>query len=124
MDEWTYETELNSDTWRGDVCDTKEEAIKLARKEAIEEGGKSFKVGIVECVTNFGIDVDRVIEDIQETMHEDIGEVADDYLDDATTEERLELEKQFNDVFYAWQKKYNHEPTFYRVISEEIIDVD
>lgn len=124
MNRWTYETYVGSDIWRGDICESKEEAIKLARKEATEEGRKTFKIGIVEDVDNFGIDVDSVIENIQETMYDEMGEVAEDYLDDVTTEQLSELEEQLNDVFYAWQERYNHKPTFYRVVNEEILDVE
>lgn len=57
-------------------------------------------------------------------MYSEMGEVAEDYLDDVTTEHLLELEEQLNEVFYKWQEKYNYKPTFYRVISEEIINVE
>ncbi|EPY2283472.1 hypothetical protein ACTQ4P_05455 [Clostridium sporogenes] len=115
---------LNSDVWRGGIYDTRDEAIKEGIKEAMEYERKNFKIGITEDVPNFGIDVDRVIEDIQNTMYDEIGEVAEDYLDDVATEHLLELEKQLNEVFYNWQEKYNYKPTFYRVISEEIIDIN
>lgn len=124
MEKWTNEIDLNSDTWRGDIYDSREEAIKEGRKEAIEYEKKYFKVGIIEDVPNFGIDVDKVIEDIQNTMYSEMGEVAEDYLYDVTTEHLLELEEQLNEVFYKWQEKYNYKPTFYRVISEEIINVE
>lgn len=123
MDKWTYETYEGSDIWRGDICESREEAIREGNEEAKEYGYETFKIGIVEDV-NFGIDVDSVIEDIQEMAYDEIGELAEDYLDDATTEERLELEEQLNDVFYKWQEKYNHKPTFYRVVSEEILEVE
>lgn len=124
MSKWTYEVDLNRDIWRGGVFDTKEEAIKEGNSETILEGGRNFKVGITEEVYNFGIDVDRVIEDIQNTMYGEMGELAEDYLDDVTTEHRLELERELNEVFYRWQEKHNYKPTFYRIISEEIIEVE
>ena len=124
MSKWTYETDINSDIWRGGVFDTREEAIKEAELEAIEYKRNSFKIGITEDVINFGVDVDRVIEDIQVTMNEEVCEVADDYLDDVTTEHLLELEKQLNEVFYKWQEKYSYKPTFYKVVSEEIIEIN
>lgn len=123
MKKWTNELNLNSDIWRGEIYDTRDEAIKDGMKEAIEYERKNFKIGIIEDVPNFGIDVDRVIEDIQNTMCDEAGEVAEDYLDDANTERLLELEEQLNEVFYRWQKRYGYKPTFYRVVSEEIIEV-
>lgn len=124
MEKWTNEIDLNSDIWTGDIYDSREEAIKEGRKEAIEYEKNNFKVGIIEDVPNFGIDVDKVIEDIQNTMYGEIGEVAEDYLNDVTIEDLFELEEQLNEVFYKWQEKNNYKPTFYRVVSEEIIDIE
>lgn len=123
MSKWTYEIDIDRDIWRGGVFNTKEEAIEEGNSEAIIEGKMSFKIGITEEIFNFGIDVDRVIEDIQNTMYDEAGEIAEDYLDNVTTEHRLELERELNEVFYKWQEKHNYKPTFYRVISEEIIEV-
>lgn len=123
MCKWTYEVIENSDIWRGGIFDTKEEAIEKGNSEAIEYNKDTFRIGICEEVTNFGIDVDRVIEDIQVTMCDEVREVAEDYLDDVTTEHRLELEERLNEVFYAWQQEHNYKPTFYKVVSEEVIQV-
>ena len=121
MDRWTYEVNLNSDIWNGEIFDTKEEAIAEGRKEAIEYKKDSFKVGIIEESTNFGVDVDQVIENIQEAMYDEVGEVAEDYLDDVSKKDALELEEKLNEVFYKWQEEHNYKPSFYKVISEEII---
>ena len=124
MSKWTYELNINSEIWRGGVCDSREEAIEEATKEALIDDIKKFKIGIVEDVTNFGVNADYVIEDIQNAMDEEVGEVAEDYLAYVSREELLELEKGLNDVFYRWQEKYNYKPTFYTIISEEIIEID
>ena len=124
MDRWTYEVNLNSDLWNGEIFDTKEEAIAEGRKEAIEYKKDSFKVGIIEESTNFGVDVDQVIENIQEAMYDEVGEVAEDYLDDVSKKDALELEEKLNEVFYKWQEEHNYKPSFYKVISEEIIKVE
>ncbi|GAA0774484.1 hypothetical protein GCM10008908_24390 [Clostridium subterminale] len=123
MDKWTYTISENSDIWRGGVFDSKEEAIKEANSEAIEYNEETFRIGIVEEVFNYGIDVDQVIEHIQDTMYDEVGEVAEDYLDYIPSDYLIELEKQLNEVFYNWQEKYNYKPTFYKVISEEIVKV-
>ena len=124
MNKWTYEIDITRDMWRGGVYDTKEEAIEEGKKDAIENGRQSFKVGIIEDAPNFGIDVDSVIEQIQENMYNEMGEVAEDYLDDVTKDDTLELEKRLNEVFYKWQEEHNYKPSFYKVISEEVIEVE
>ena len=113
----------NSDIWRGDKLDTKEQAIAEGRKLAIEKGLNKFRIGETEPAFNFGIDVDSVIERISETMYEDIGEVAEDYLDDVKSEHLLELEEKLNEVFFKWQKEHGYEPTFYKIINIEEINV-
>ena len=124
MNKWTYEIDITRDMWRGGVYDTKEKAIEEGKKDAIENGRQSFKVGIIEDAPNFGIDVDSVIEQIQENMYNEMGEVAEDYLDDVTKDDTLELEKRLNEVFYKWQEEHNYKPSFYKVISEEVIEVE
>lgn len=124
MDRWTYEVNLNSDIWNGEIFDTKEEAIAEGRKEAVECKTDGFKVGIIENAHNFGIDVVSVIEQIQEKMYNEMGEVAEDYLDDVTKDDLHELEEKLNTVYHEWQKKHSYYPSFYKVISEEIIEVD
>lgn len=123
MSKWTYEIDVNRDIWRGGVFDTKEEAINEGKAEAIIEGLTNFKVGIAEEVFNYGIDVDDSLERINEIVYEEVGEVAEDYLYYIPQEHKDELQDKLNEVFYKWQEKYNYTPTFYKVVSEEIIQV-
>lgn len=123
MKKWTNEIDVNSDIWRGEIYNSREEAIEEGRKDAIYYGKKNFKIGIIEEVPNFGVDAEGVIEDIQNDMYGEMGEVAENYLDDVTKEHLSELEDQLNEVFYKWQEKYNYKPTFFKVISEEIIEI-
>ncbi|WP_194190825.1 hypothetical protein [Clostridium chrysemydis] len=123
MGKFIAEMSLNSDIWHGDEFDTKERALKEGMKLAKEEGVTKFRIGETEPAFNFGIDVDSVIERINETMYEDIGEVAEDYLGDVTVEHLLELEEKLNKVFFQWQKEHGYEPTFYKIINIEEINV-
>ncbi|KIN79724.1 hypothetical protein [Clostridium botulinum] len=123
MDKWTYEISENSDIWRGGIFDSKEEAIKEANSEAIEYDKDTFRIGIIEEVFNYGIDVDDALERINAITYDEVGEVAEDYLYDVTKEHKEELQDKLNEVFYKWQEKYNYKPTFYKVISEEVIEV-
>lgn len=123
MSKWTYEIDVNRDIWRGGLFDTKEEAADEGKAEAIIEGLTNFKVGIAEEVFNYGIDVDDSLERINEIVYEEVGEVAEDYLYYIPQEHKDELQDKLNEVFYKWQEKYNYTPTFYKVVSEEIIQV-
>lgn len=123
MDKWTYEISENSDIWRGGIFDSKEEAIKEANSEAIEYDKDTFRIGIIEEVFNYGIDVDDALERINAITYDEVGEVAEDYLYDVTKKHKEELQDKLNEVFYKWQEKYNYKPTFYKVISEEVVEV-
>lgn len=123
MGKWMVNTNLYSDIWSGEEFDTKKQAIEEGRKQAMEEGVNKFEIGEIEPAFNFGIDVDSVIERISETMYEDVGEVAEDYLSDVQTEHLLELEEKLNKVFFKWQKEHGYEPAFYKIINIEEINV-
>lgn len=123
MCKWTYEVIENNDIWRGDIFNTKDEAVKEGTLEAIEYEKDTFRIGMCEKPDNFGVDADMVIEDIRIMMYSELGEVAEDYLDDVTTEHKLELEEKLNAVFYTWQEEHNYKPTFYKVVSEEVVKV-
>lgn len=122
---WILEiSERISDIWYGEsFFDTKEEAIQEGYRLAEKENLKFFRVGLCKSETNYGIDVDSVIQHIQETTYDKVGEVAEDYLNDVTTEDLLELEKKLNDVFYKWQKEHKYEPNFYRIVATERINI-
>ena len=117
---WTYELDINSDIWSGGICDSREEAIAEATKEALIDNIKEFKIGQCEEI-NHGIDVDDVLERINNTMYDEAGEVAEDYLDNVKDEHKEELEKELNKVFFAWQEKYKYKPNFYIIVDEEVI---
>lgn len=103
--------------------DDKEDAQKYGYEIAEKEGLSRFRIGLCEDAENFGIDVDRVIENIQEAMYETIGEAAECYLDDVTKEDALELEKELNEVFYKWQERHSYKPNLFKVIAEEVIEL-
>ena len=117
---WTYELDINSNIWSGGICDSREEAIAEATKEALIDNFNEFKIGQCEEI-NHGIDVDDVLERINNTMYDEAGEVAEDYLDNVKDEHKEELEKELNKVFFAWQEKYKYKPNFYIIVDEEVI---
>ena len=73
---------------------------------------------------NYGIDVDDLLERINAVTYDDVGEVAEDYLYDVTRNHKEELEEKLNEVFYAWQEKYNYKPYFYTIKDEEVIELN
>ena len=92
-------------------------------KEAKEEGFKNFKIGIAVKPLELDLDVEFLLERISEYYFDEYGEVAEDYLTDVSSEDKVELEKRLNKVFYGWVKEKGYIPNFYVVENEEIIQV-
>lgn len=121
MNKWTYELDVNSDIWKGEVFNSKEKVVKKASSEAVKYGLSTFKIGIIEEAPSCKIVVDNLLDEMNEIMYDEVGIVAEDYLCDVEEEHKRELESELNKVFCRWQEKYNYKATFYKVISEEIV---
>lgn len=130
------------DTW--DIAyefDTKEEAIEYGIQEYKDHLAGNltelfdndynypdpsislFEVGEGKDFVPY-VDSDLIIEQIAEQASWQCGEAGDDWLrwDTITKEQQEELQKNMQNVFDDWLKKYNLEPTFYNVINIEEID--
>ena len=124
MSNWTYEVNINNDIWRGDLFNSREEAIEKGMKEAKEEGFKNFKIGIAVKPLELDLDVEFLLERISEYYFDEYGEVAEDYLTDVSSEDKVELEKKLNKVFYEWINEKGYTPSFYSIENEEVIKVN
>lgn len=122
---WVAETATWSDDWHGELHYTREEAIEEGKKLASEENVTCFRLGEAKLasVTEFGIDADSVIERVQEQAYSNVGEYAEGYLEGIPGEHVLELESKLNEVFFDWIIKHEYQPSFYSILSSEIIQV-
>ncbi|NFO86480.1 hypothetical protein FDC58_10540 [Clostridium botulinum] len=112
------------DIWKADIeTNSREEAIKLGIEQAKEGGLSQFSIGRQIPCGMSSISVDSVIENAQEQLYDEVGEVAEGYLD-ATKEQYEELEDKLNELFYEWHKKHNLFPTCYKVENTETIEVE
>lgn len=123
---WMYNL-YGNEIWSGKEFDAKEEAIKYAKEEIRENGLEgfvtSFEVGQIVGVSVSGVDVDYILENVAENTTCDCGEVGEDYLCNVENEHRDELEKQLNEVLFAWIKKHDYEPNFFKIENEEVINL-
>jgi hypothetical protein len=118
---------MGDEIWDGEEFDSKEEAIKAAKKFIAEdkrpEFFSDFEVGQIAEVIPCGVDVDSIIENVAENTTCEYGEVGDDYLCNVTKEDRDELEEKLNDVLFAWMKEHNYEPDFFMIENEETVSL-
>lgn len=122
---WMYNLSGN-EIWNGEEFDTKEEAVKEAKKEIEEEGldNISFEIGQIAQAFVSGVDVDYILENVAENTTNEVGEVGEDYLEDVTKEDRDELEEKLNEVLFKWIKEHNYEPSFFKIENIEKIEVE
>lgn len=120
---WTYELNKNSDIFRGGVYETKEECIKDANEEAVEDGKNEFLIGET-FEPDTSIDTEYLLEIVGDRAYDDVGEVAEDYLRNVKKEDLKELDQELNEVFDKWKKKYGYEASFYHVGNIETIKVN
>lgn len=103
-----------------DFFDTKEEAVQAGVREYTEFVNLNFFVGQVGDLTlSPSVDADGVLETISETMYEEVGEVAEDYLHRVPQEQIDELQVELNKALHAWMDKHKHRPNFYKVTNIE-----
>ena len=110
---WTLH--MDDDIWRGGPCDSIDECVK----EAILEGyknGDSISVGLCEDYKVDFIDGDYMVEWLQGQAVDTVGEVAYDWLDALTLEQRKDLSDMLLDTVTKWMKKHDQEPHFYKVM--------
>jgi len=111
---WGYSTDdddWNSDSW----FDTKQEAIDEGKADYDD-----FFVGRAVAVKPI-IDVEVLLDKVSESVYEECGENADDYLNDVDVNMRDELSNQLNEVFQSWLTKHQLHPNFYLVEDVENI---
>ncbi|MEK5358832.1 hypothetical protein [Paenibacillus sp. FSL L8-0709] len=109
----------------GDYYESKEEAIAFGLIEyAAYETVKKFHVGQVESVgLGVCVNTDSILEHINQSMCDEVGEAADDYLLYTKQEHDAELEEELSNVIIKWIEKHSYQPTFFKVINIESVDI-
>ena len=103
--------------------DSKEEAIKDGNFEAKECSKDKFYIGKVNTVGLPSIDVDAVLDNIGESMMDEYGEAAEDYLCCLPQEDRDDLSERLDEVFHKWLIDNDQVPTFFVVEDVEEVKV-
>ena len=125
IEEWIVElTETDCEIWNSDLnCESREEAISLGVPLAQEDGLKSFRIGRKISVGVPTLNIDAILEDAYDQVCDEVGESAEDFLNDVTKEQQEELEEELNKVFFNWVVKNKLEPTCYTIVNDEVIEI-
>lgn len=100
--------------WRGGPCDS----IKECVEEALDDGyeiGDNFAIGLIEDYNPRVYFADLVIEALQEDAYDEVGEVAEDWLDYISPNMKAELENRLQKVISEWLELAHETPTFYKI---------
>jgi len=108
----TYCYSTDEEQFRGEF-NTREEALAEARD------GRREAVWTAKCkpinIHRFFPDGDSVIEDMHERAYEEVGDVAEDWLE-CTKDQRIELTDGLLGVIDAWMDKHNLHARFWDVV--------
>lgn len=105
----------DDEIWRGGPCDTIKECVEEALAEDMEMTD-TFALGYLE---NYCMDLcfaDYLIEYLQEDAYDEVGEVAYDWLDSVSKEQRESLNNKITEVIKEWLEEIHEEPSFYKVL--------
>lgn len=121
-----YTFSYNGEDYNNGTFSTIEEALDEAKECWFErydisdsaDGYIDIYIGEAEYYTD-GIFVDGIIEQQQQDAYSEMGECAEDYLEDITDEEKDILQERLNEVWKEFKKEFNHEARFFKIINEK-----
>ena len=106
---------FDGETFYGDNLETVEEAIIASRIEyQYIDGAKSVFIGEDKPFEPW-VDGESVCDALTDQAIDEIGECAEEYLDDVTKEQYAILSARLTGMFEAWAKEFGHEPNFWCV---------
>lgn len=126
-DSWVYTTDR--DNWQGEEYSTKDEATEAGKKEV--PPGFDFYVGQL-CDVKFELDdvyisgykVDSIIEDLDNTLNDVIGEGSKYWTRNITQGQIDELRNKIQAIVFDWIVNNVGQPTTYSIENIEKIEVE
>jgi len=112
-----YGWSLDQEDFDGD-CATREEAEQEARSELMEQEG--CDMGTVWTCKQEPVEIKvrgtRVIEQVEEDVYEEVGDVSDGWLGMTSYSQDDDLTAILTATFKEWLKKHGLEPTFWKAV--------
>lgn len=102
--------------------DSKEKAIEFGKEEFCHE---DFYVGQIYNIEFDGKDLydpsERIIEELDIELYEEIGEVSEYWRDEITREQELDLNKMINEAVLKWIEKNKLQPNCFKIDDVELV---
>ena len=122
---FTWNEDANSDIWYNDKFNTVKECLEDAKKSGVAPGTE-IAIGVCEDYIPH-IYADDVLERLGDNASEEVGEVADDWLQWEHGKGYYKadlLEEKLNKVLDEWLKETNQVPNFYKInILKDLFEV-
>ena len=115
MKKYAWSRRISDEIWRGGPCNSVRECIEEAKLEDYKDTD-TFAIGYIEPYETNYVNGDLIIEHLQENAYDEVGEVAECWLDDISTEQRADLNDRLKKAVLEWLKDCEQEPTFYKVL--------
>lgn len=127
VDSWVYTTDR--DNWDGEEYFTKDKAVEAGEREVLP--GFDFYVGQL-CDVEFELDdvyiseykVDSIIESLDNSLSDVVGEGSEYWTNNITQEQIDELRNKIQAVVFDWIVNNVGQPTTYSVDNIEKIEVE
>ncbi|KQN96922.1 hypothetical protein [Paenibacillus sp. Leaf72] len=118
--QWMFNHQSDGIWNTGGYHDTKAAAIAEGKSYYQPEEYKTLYVGQIEPYsTSIVIDPERVLDDIRETVSDECGEPAADFLSYVKPEHEKILSERIEKVVNEWMQEFNYEPSFFRMVKVE-----
>lgn len=115
MKKYAWSKRKNDEIWYGGPCDSISECVEEAKAEGYTDT-ETFAIGYIEPYQVDYVNADQIIEYLQEDAVENVGEVAEDWLTDITSEQYADLERRVRKIVLEWLKDCKEEPSFYKIL--------
>lgn len=118
MKQYAWTRHSDDEIWRGGPCNSIRECVE----EAYDEGysrDDTFALGLIERYeVNYDLAID-IIERLYEDACDEVGEVAECWLDSVKRPELDKLNERIIPIVKEWLKEIGEEPSFYKVLPFE-----
>jgi len=111
---------IDDKNWdNGAEYDTHEDAINMSPAALGLRPGEVYHVGRKLPPMVPSVDAWEILQVVQDTVYERVGDVVGDWLEEATHSQVLHLQDQLDAVFHDWLRTYEHYPEWYTVTDIE-----
>lgn len=117
-EQYVFSTHEHAEVFPCDSFPTFNAAVEEAKSHGVER----VRIGKLQQVYTHGDFAETILERISESVYEQAGEVAEDYLSDIPRNKVDILDDRLNEVVQKWMDDFGYHPSFQAVI--DVVEYD